>query len=88
MTNSTTTICECIVCAASINYKAARKLVADDVRQAYPDLDDDDAIAHVINTVDIGEVARSIEYNFGAEELSAAYLLVLAIDAFAMAREA
>ncbi len=77
MTSTTTT-----------NYAAARKLVADDVRQSYPDLDDDAAIDHVINTVDVGEVARSIAYNFGADELSAAYLLVLAFDAFAMAREA
>ncbi len=54
----------------------ARKLVADDVRQSYPDLDDDDAIDHVLNTIDVQDI------DLDGTPVSAAYLLVIAHDAF------
>ena len=48
----------------------AIKLVADDVRESYPELTDEQAIEHVRNTVFLDDV-------YGDDDLAQAYRLVL-----------
>jgi len=50
---------------------AATKMVADDTRNSYPELTDEQAIEHVRNTVDPSNID-------GDDELAEAYRLVLA----------
>lgn len=64
------------VCAISFDYphvmtiEAAREIVANDVRESYADLTDEDAVAHAVATMNVAEI-------YGADEVAHAYRLVL-----------
>lgn len=61
------------------NRRRAERLVADDVRQSYPNMTDDEAIAHARNTVDPTSVHIDPEGDDSDDELVWAYMVVLNI---------
>lgn len=61
------------------NRRRAERLVADDVRQSYPELTDEEAIAHVRNTVDPASIYVDPVGDDSDDELVWAYMVVLNI---------
>jgi len=56
----------------------ARKLVADDQRQSYSDMTDEEAIAHARNTIGVGDINLGTDWDDADDaHLGAAYITVL-----------